>query len=125
MKQFFFLNVILFFLIAQAYSETKPPPRYIKNMFCSTYYADLYLDSVLDLGVDKIQHCALSCQVALKCSLFSTTILGLAKEAYDILGPGNAEWKDLSANFQGIILSYYVSTNKQCINRCKIIYSNY
>ncbi len=125
MKQFLLLNILILFLISQGHSETKPPPKYIKNMFCSTYYADLYLESVLGLEVDKVQHCALSCQVALKCSLLSTTILGVAKEAYDILGPGNAEWKDLSANFQGIVLSKYVYTNKQCINRCKVMYSTY
>jgi hypothetical protein len=50
--------------------------------------------------------------------------VGLIKEAWDVVGPGQAEWADLHANQQGITLarSRRAVTFGQCLEECKLIY---
>ncbi len=51
---------------------------------------------------DKFKHCAISCIVANECGALSSTVLGIGKEVYDLIGPGRSEIADVVANFFGI-----------------------
>lgn len=82
-------------------------------------------DDIIDLGKnDKFMHCALSCQVALRCGGYETLSVGILKELWDLITPGNAELEDIEADLRGISLAIngVAINNKECIQRCDDIY---
>lgn len=73
---------------------------------------------------DKLQHCSASCMFAIHCPVTDVAVMGILKELADLLGVGNAEVKDLEADFDGIRIQAKHHFNKydQCIKACKDIH---
>lgn len=73
---------------------------------------------------DKAMHCTLSCHLALRCSRFESWTFGRFKEFYDIFGPGNAEWADLTADDEGLAIARAGKAHniKECFAECRKIY---
>lgn len=69
---------------------------------------------------DKYKHCTLSCTLTNRCGGFSTYTAGVLKELQDLLGPGNAELKDILANVRGIRLASTgeAKTFSECAKEC-------
>lgn len=98
-----------------------------KNLICAYQYAQEIKDELALVQTrDKFLHCSVSCAVGLRCGLKSSAILGLAKEVYDVFGPGHAEFGDLYANLRGLSLSRSQSVNdlSSCKEACSKLYSN-
>lgn len=51
---------------------------------------------------DKHRHCLAGGLIARYCSLSEAYLAGLGKELGDLLGPGDAEWKDWQADRAGV-----------------------
>ncbi len=96
------------------------------NLFCAYETATYYKGVVKTkrFARDKYKHCTISCIVGIECGLTSTAILGMAKEIYDVFGPGNAEIEDLLANFLGLRISRRASVQNldSCSNACQYYY---
>ena len=74
---------------------------------------------------DKYKHCALSCIVTTKCDVTSTLVIGLAKELYDIFGPGTADLMDIIANIYGIRLGMKLDNISDCKRSCSAVYPSF
>lgn len=95
------------------------------TQLCSIYYANKLKDPILEMKrSDKFAHCALSCQLAIRCGGVDSFGLGVMKEIWDLFGDGNAEIKDLKADLDGI--KFYAQekalTDEECIERCEEVY---
>lgn len=109
--------VILAFLVALIPVKS----TYAKEMFiCPLYHANTLKKKLPVKSSDKFKHCALSCQLALRCSAIDTMELGILKEIWDLVSPGNAEWADLEADALGIkfTINKEATTDKECFNKC-------
>ena len=84
-------------------------------------------EEIAPMAYDKYVHCAVSCSVGVICGSTSSAFIGLAKEAYDIVGPGNLEYSDMLANFKGISISMnnQVNSVSACSHACKQAYPKY
>jgi hypothetical protein len=51
---------------------------------------------------DAQAHCLAAATIARRCSITEAWLASLAKDFLDLLGPGNAEWRDLRADGKGI-----------------------
>lgn len=92
-----------------------------KNLLCAYIVGSAKRDSINKLpNTDKFKHCALSCQIGLRCSSTGTATLGLLKEIADLFGPGNSEWADMQANMKGIRYSRmrHVDSDYDCLQEC-------
>ncbi|MAE58389.1 MAG: hypothetical protein CME69_05880 [Halobacteriovorax sp.] len=76
---------------------------------------------------DKFKHCSTSCVMSLNCGALDSFGLGVLKEIYDILGPGNSEVEDLIANLIGIKLNVLgiANSEKSCINLCSLTFPSF
>lgn len=98
---------------SSVFAQEVPP------VICAFHYAVEYQGSVKHIRNDKVKHCILSCQIALKCSENETLMLGELKEMFDALGYGHYEELDLRANELGVEISKKVSSKEQCFSKCK------
>lgn len=53
-------------------------------------------------AVDSEAHCLAAGLIARHCSITEAWLASLGKEVIDLLGPGDAEWRDLAADGRGI-----------------------
>jgi hypothetical protein len=61
------------------------------------------LDSKLPSNLpDSRAHCLASGLIARYCSIPESYLAGIGKEVRDLLGPGDAQWRDLKADWAGI-----------------------
>jgi len=51
---------------------------------------------------DDKAHCLASGLIARYCSIPESYLAGIGKEVRDLLGPGDAEWRDLESDWAGI-----------------------
>ncbi len=105
------------FFVSSAHASTE--------FVCSIFQAQkIYKDLGRQNISDKTKHCVLSCHMALRCPSFEVWNLGVLKEIYDLLGGGNAEWADLQADRDGIVLatSRRARTTAECYRECREIY---
>lgn len=51
---------------------------------------------------DSKAHCLASGLIARYCSIPESYLAGIGKEVRDLLGPGDAEWRDLQADWAGV-----------------------
>jgi len=96
-----------------------------KTAICSLWYASEVKDKVEKKGsYDKFKHCAVSCLLTLRCPATDVMQIGIYKELADIVGPGNAEMKDLMSNFDGIdlVLRRKAKNDDECIKQCHVLY---
>jgi hypothetical protein len=80
---------------------------------------------ILKLGRnDKFMHCSASCQLGVNCGTLTSINLGILKEVWDTISPGDASFKDLLADYRGLkeFLSKRADTNQTCIDQCAVIY---
>lgn len=80
---------------------------------------------IIELGKnDKFMHCALSCQIALRCGGYESLSVGILKELWDLITPGDADMEDIKADIAGInlVLKSEAKNDNQCIYRCDDIY---
>lgn len=92
---------------------------------CSLYYAPKLKSAVTSLNkIDKFNHCALSCQLGLRCGSLDSFGIGVLKEIYDLFTPGDADIEDLKADLKGI--SFYRSkratNDNECVDLCDYAY---
>jgi hypothetical protein len=111
-------TLLLIFLLVPSYAHAS------EKILCSFYYMDKYHDEVNKLpgSKDKLKHCALSCMVARKCPSFEVEVVGILKEIYDLIGPGNPELDDIEANRRGISFAPIAKKRSDCFRFCKQIY---
>ena len=92
---------------------------------CSKKYAENTYWKLKSMPIqDKSMHCTLSCDLTMKCSSALSLGLGIAKEIYDMFGPGNAEMADLRADIRGVRMAKHGEARNfnQCLNACKALY---
>ena len=53
-------------------------------------------------AADSQAHCLAAGLIARYCSISEAWLASIAKEVRDLLGPGQAEWRDLAADRRGI-----------------------
>jgi hypothetical protein len=93
--------------------------------FCAIVEVIYLKDDIIALGKgDKFMHCALSCQVALRCGGYESLSIGILKELWDLITPGDADIEDIKADMRGISLAIngVALNNKECVLRCDDIY---
>jgi hypothetical protein len=117
------LKVILFLLFAVTGLQVQAASTN-SLILCPLYHAVKLKKALPEPSTDKFKHCALSCQLALRCSALDTMALGVMKEVWDLVSPGNAEWEDLKADAIGIefVLRKQAVSDKECNRQCKNIY---
>ena len=73
---------------------------------------------------DKNLHCAVSCVLTLKCFPSDVLIIGLGKEIYDCVSPGDADIRDLEADYRGVHLvsSGRARNTSDCYQQCDSYY---
>lgn len=91
---------------------------------CAYVHANRLKKSLPRASSDKYKHCSLSCHLSLLCGTTGTATIGIIKELVDVIGPGNAEWNDLRANFRGMSLSRRVSGPSGCYRGCGLYYDS-
>jgi len=119
MKIFFILIIIIASTQIQAKESQKMIP------ICSLYYVSDIKKVVESNGkFDKFKHCSVSCMLTLRCPAEDVLEIGILKELGDIIGPGNAEWDDLRADYKGVELAVQKKgkTDKECMQQCHLVY---
>src|SRR5688572_11296335 len=51
---------------------------------------------------DSQTHCRATALIAARCSVSEAYLVGILKETQDLVGPGNAQWSDLRADWAGV-----------------------
>lgn len=95
------------------------------KMLCSAFFAKRLKRQVERVeSTDKWKHCALSCMLARRCGGNDSFMLGILKELADVVGPGNAEWADLVADSDGVMLWRLGMgrTDSMCKENCASLY---
>jgi hypothetical protein len=64
---------------------------------------------------DKYKHCMVAGEAYERCGVTAAYLASFGKEIMDLFGPGNPEWEDLRADFDGINCA---ASNYSCGNRC-------
>jgi hypothetical protein len=70
---------------------------------------------------DAQLHCLAAGLIALHCSAAEARLASYGKEIVDIFGPGNAEWRDLNADRQGIACARSATTDAGLFECCEQI----
>lgn len=97
----FSLIIVGFFVVFPSAAQATSP-----ELFCAKRVIELYRPRIdLAESYDKFKHCAFSCIIAVHCGSAQSWTVGVLKELQDIVGPGNADWKDYRANQTGIQLA--------------------
>ena len=73
---------------------------------------------------DKNLHCAVSCILTLQCFSSDVLLLGLGKEIVDVFTPGDADLRDLLADYRGVSLvtSGRARNKRDCYQQCDSYY---
>jgi hypothetical protein len=67
---------------------------------------------------DSQLHCIATGLIARYCSVTEASLAGIGKELKDLLGPGDAEWRDLVSDRHGIECARTASTNDDLLQCC-------
>ncbi|EQC48122.1 hypothetical protein [Bacteriovorax sp. DB6_IX] len=114
------ITTMLFLLVSlSSFANTE-------DIFCAVEAAHHYKKIVVvkNFAKDKYKHCTISCIVGIECGVASSALIGVAKEIYDVFGPGNAELEDLLANVLGLRISRRASVTdlSSCSQACQHFY---
>lgn len=73
---------------------------------------------------DKNMHCAVSCILTLKCFSSDVLLIGVGKEIIDMFTPGDADLRDLKADYRGInlVTSGRARNKRDCYQQCDSYY---
>jgi len=93
-----------------------------KNVVCSiNHYPKIktYIESISNY--DKFKHCAVSCFLARRCHSVEVLNIGILKELIDLVTPGDADWQDLQADYDGVNFAKAnkKTSDKSCEKFCK------
>ena len=94
-------------------------------LWCSYSEIENIHDKILKTGRnDKFMHCSVSCQLGIQCGSFFALNLGILKEAWDVVSPGDASYDDLIADYKGLelYLTRAANSDQSCIDECSDIY---
>lgn len=124
------IKLVYIFLLLNVSFQTLASDKFQKGIVDDLICAyDEAVRVKAELGVDilerdKYLHCTVSCAVGVVCGSTPSAILGIAKEVYDVFGPGHAEIKDLFANIRGLKLSQEgeIYDLNSCSFACEKIY---
>lgn len=110
----YLLMICLFLFSLSSFAKERALP------LCSLYYANSVKKLILKDRIDKFNHCAVSCMLANRCGAVSSLEIGIYKELWDLVSPGNAEIKDIKADITGIKLSQtkMAVSDHECNSRC-------
>jgi hypothetical protein len=117
--------VILLFLCSSTLSFASHNSIDSRMKWCSFSKIKGLQEEILKLGRnDKFMHCSVSCQLGVHCGALASFNLGILKEAWDVVSPGDASYIDLRADFQGLkfYLDAQADTNQSCMDECAVIY---
>jgi hypothetical protein len=67
---------------------------------------------------DSQAHCMASGLIARYCSVTEANMAGWGKELKDLLGPGDAEWRDLVSDHKGITCARAAGNDQDLIGCC-------
>jgi hypothetical protein len=67
---------------------------------------------------DDEAHCMASGLITRYCSIPESYLAGLGKELRDLIGPGDAEWRDLTADRAGIRCARHADSDEALITCC-------
>jgi len=67
---------------------------------------------------DAQAHCMASALIARYCSVTEATMAGWGKELKDLLGPGDAEWRDLVSDRRGIRCARTAASHDELVQCC-------
>lgn len=114
-KILFIFTIILTLSSASSFADEKQ-----SIPLCSLLYAQSVKAKLTKNGNDKYKHCAVSCMLSNRCGGFDSYQLGVLKEVWDLIGPGNAEMKDLEADLIGVRMSMHkmAINDKECNQKC-------
>lgn len=110
--------ILLLFLIALANTQVRAESQKIIGLMCAYKEASKYIDVVNQSDNDKFKHCSLSCIATRECGSFAALQLGLLKEFWDILTPGDASIEDMRANKAGIRIGKLSNSIEECYFKC-------
>ncbi len=119
------LKMLLFFVILNSGMLYAESPEAEALPVCSMYHLRQVKKEIEQHGqFDKFKHCGVSCLLSLRCPALDVMEIGILKELADMMGPGDAEFDDLKANFDGVelVLKKKVTSDKDCIKSCQKLY---
>jgi len=67
---------------------------------------------------DKQTHCRATALIAARCSVSEAYAAGIVKELKDLLGPGDAEWGDLRADWAGVRCARAATSDEAAAQCC-------
>lgn len=68
---------------------------------------------------DAQMHCAVAGLIARYCSVTEATLASYGKELKDLVGAGDAQWRDLASDRQGIRCARTAITNEALLKCCE------
>jgi len=122
MMKFLLLISILLSTFNAFASNSKKEESQLVFPICSLYYVKTVKKKLLpEVKNDKYKHCAVSCMLANRCGAIDALEIGIYKELWDLVSPGNAQWLDIKADMVGISLSQSKSAinDYECNTQCK------
>jgi hypothetical protein len=121
MKLLLLISILLSTFNAFAKSSESEKSQVIFPI-CSLYYAKTVKKKLLPTVTnDKYKHCAVSCMLANRCGAADALEIGIYKELWDLVSPGDADWLDIKADLVGISFSRKQSAinDYECNTQCK------
>jgi hypothetical protein len=73
----------------------------------------------LDSRPDEEAHCIAAGLIAQRCSLSEARLASYGKELRDLLGPGDAEWRDLRSDRRGMTCARSATGARELIACCE------
>jgi hypothetical protein len=70
-------------------------------------------------AADSQAHCLAAGRIARYCSVAEAWLASLGKEVLDLLGPGDAEWRDLQSDRRGIVCARGTSDDAELRTCCE------
>ena len=67
---------------------------------------------------DDQLHCVAAATIARYCSVTEATLASVGKELKDLLGSGDAEWRDLQSDRRGIECARTASSDQAVVDCC-------
>ena len=67
---------------------------------------------------DRQKHCVAAALIARYCSVTEAALASVGKEMQDLLGPGDAEWRDLQSDRRGIDCARASASDEATVTFC-------
>jgi hypothetical protein len=67
---------------------------------------------------DKVYHCGVSCVLSARYGAVTAMMIGIAKEVEDIFTPGDADMKNLDADYAGVSIGRHFQDDYKLLDAC-------